>query len=92
MPQEQLAVRSTDARELAHRLAREEGRSVSDVVLDALRRYEADAQKERAGQVDAFWADLDAIADRANRGRRPLGACERGSDTSSLYDDAGLPA
>jgi hypothetical protein len=41
MPEPQLSVRSARARELAHRLAQREKRSVADIVERALELYEA---------------------------------------------------
>ena len=55
MAEPQLSVRSARARALAHRLAKKERRSVSQVVERALEFYAkiaAPAQKEMAG---AFW-------------------------------------
>lgn len=39
MPQPQLSVRSSRARELAHKLARRENRSIADIVERALEAY-----------------------------------------------------
>ncbi|HXT82366.1 MAG TPA: hypothetical protein VN702_22580 [Acetobacteraceae bacterium] len=49
MPKPQLSVRSARARELAHRLARRERRSVADIVERALEAYEVrEADREPA--------------------------------------------
>jgi hypothetical protein len=54
MAEPQLSVRSAKARELAHRLARRENRSIADVVERALEAYEArEAGREPAS---AFYA------------------------------------
>jgi len=69
MPEPQLSVRSAKARDLAHRLARRERRSVADIVERALEAYEVrEAGREPA---QAFYArltrnygtdiDLDAV-------------------------------
>jgi hypothetical protein len=54
----QLSVRSAKARDLAHRLARRENRSIADVVERALESYEIrEAGREPAS---AFYARLSA--------------------------------
>jgi len=67
MREPQLSVRSAKARDLAHRLARRERRSVADIVERALEAYEVrEAGREPA---QAFYArlsreygtDLDAV-------------------------------
>jgi len=69
MPEPQLSVRSAKARDLAHRLARRERRSIADIVERALEAYEVrEAGREPA---QAFYArlsrdygtdiDLDAV-------------------------------
>ena len=73
MAEPQLSVRSAKARDLAHRLARRENRSIADVVERALESYEIrEAGREPAS---AFYArlknsdsdvDLEAII-RENR-------------------------
>jgi hypothetical protein len=76
MAEPQLSVRSSKARDLAHRLARRERRSVADIVERALEAYEVrEAGREAAS---AFYAriskeygteiDLDAVI---REGRRP---------------------
>jgi hypothetical protein len=70
MAEPQLSVRSARARDLAHRLARRERRTIADVVERALEAYEA-AQTGREPASD-FYArlsqeygtdiDLDAVA------------------------------
>ncbi len=69
MPEPQLSVRSAKARDLAHRLARREGRSVAEVVELALEAYEVrDGGREPASVFYARLAeesgteiDLDAV-------------------------------
>jgi hypothetical protein len=56
MAEPQLSVRSAKARDLAHRLARREGRTVADIVERALEVYEVrEACREPAA---AFYARL----------------------------------
>ena len=58
MAEPQLSVRSARARDLAHRLARRENRSIADVVERALELYELrEAGREPAA---AFYARLSA--------------------------------
>lgn len=58
MPAPQLSIRSAKARDLAHRLARRENRSIADVVERALESYEVrEAGREPAS---AFYARLEA--------------------------------
>lgn len=81
MAEPQLSVRSARARDLAHRLARRENRSIADVVERALELYEVrEAGREPAA---AFYArlsaqsgtdlDLEAVI---RAGRRPHGGIE----------------
>jgi hypothetical protein len=58
MAEPQLSVRSAKARDLAHRLARREKRSIADIVERALEAYEVrEAGREPAS---AFYARLSA--------------------------------
>lgn len=58
MAEPQLSVRSAKARDLAHRLARRENRSIADVVERALESYEIrEAGREPAA---SFYARLSA--------------------------------
>ena len=69
MAEPQLSVRSAKARELAHRLARREKRSIADVVERALEAYEIrEAGREAASSFYARLStnygtdvDLDAV-------------------------------
>lgn len=57
MPAPQLSVRSAKARDLAHRLARRENRTIADVVERALESYEVkEAGREPAA---SFYARLN---------------------------------
>ncbi|WP_412050577.1 type II toxin-antitoxin system VapB family antitoxin [Hoeflea sp. Naph1] len=65
MAEPQLSVRSSKARELAHRLARRENRSIADVVERALESYETrEAGREPASRFYSrlameFGTDID---------------------------------
>ncbi|MEP3302781.1 MAG: type II toxin-antitoxin system VapB family antitoxin [Hoeflea sp.] len=65
MAEPQLSVRSSKARELAHRLARRENRSIADVVERALESYEVrEAGREPASSFYSrlamqFGTDID---------------------------------
>ncbi|CDX21149.1 putative plasmid stability protein [Mesorhizobium sp. ORS 3324] len=60
MAEPQLSVRSAKARDLAHRLARRENRSIADIVERALESYEIrEAGREPAS---AFYARLAATS------------------------------
>ena len=75
MAEPQLSVRSAKARELAHRLARREKRSIADIVERALEAYEVRETGREA--ADAFYArisanfgsdlDLDAVIRESRR-------------------------
>ncbi|QIG47647.1 plasmid stabilization protein [Nordella sp. HKS 07] len=76
MAEPQLSVRSAKARDLAHRLARRENRSVSDIVERALEAYEiretgrepaAAFYARMAAPSDAEDIDLEAIIKESRR-------------------------
>jgi len=58
MAEPQLSVRSAKARDLAHRLARRENRSVADVVVRALEAYEV--RETGREPAPSFYARLSA--------------------------------
>jgi hypothetical protein len=76
MAEPQLSVRSAKARDLAHRLARRENRSIADIVERALEAYEVrEAGREPAAAFYArlsadFGADIDLEA-VIQEGRQP---------------------
>lgn len=83
---DQVHIRNAEAAQLARALARESGKTISDVVLDALRQYRG-ARRKRASrkEVDRWRALLRE--DRKNGLARPETPVE------ALYDSAtGLPA
>lgn len=65
MAEPQLSVRSARARDLAHRLARRENRTIADIVERALEAYEVrEAGREPAARFyrrvsESFGADID---------------------------------
>jgi hypothetical protein len=75
MAEPQLSVRSAKARELAHRLARRQKRSIADVVERALEAYEireagrapAASFYARLSANDGTDVDLDAVVRTARR-------------------------
>ncbi|WP_084540088.1 type II toxin-antitoxin system VapB family antitoxin [Azorhizobium doebereinerae] len=75
MAEPQLSVRSSRARDLAHRLARRENRSIADVVERALEAYEVrEAGREpalsfyrRLADQSGTDVDLDAVIREARR-------------------------
>lgn len=58
MAEPQLSVRSAKARDLAHRLARRENRSIADIVERALEAY--DTRETDREPASAFYARLSA--------------------------------
>lgn len=68
MPQPQLSVRSAKARDLAHRLARREKRSIAEIVERALESYEVrEAGREPAASFyerlsTSYGSDIDLDA------------------------------
>lgn len=76
MAEPQLSVRSAKARDLAHRLARRENRSIADVVERALEAYEIRETGKEPAQAfyrrlaEEFGADIDLDA-IVRQGRKP---------------------
>jgi hypothetical protein len=58
MPEPQLSVRSSKARDLAHRLSRRENRSIADIVERALELYEV--REAGSEPADRFYRRLSA--------------------------------
>jgi hypothetical protein len=75
MAEPQLSVRSAKARDLAHRLARRERRSIADIVERALEAYEvretgrepASSFYERLSRDHGTDIDLEAVIRKARR-------------------------
>lgn len=74
---------------MAHDLAKQDGRTVRAVVTEALRDLIAKRQREAARAQKDYWAEFDAIAERA----RALSLTQGDPDESEddLYDEDGLP-
>lgn len=85
----QLNIRSDEAYERAHRLAKSRGLSVTDVVTEALRRAEEQAPRPEVTPEEAA-ETLRVLRELAREGgrRKKPGAT---SDHSDLYDEFGLP-
>jgi hypothetical protein len=81
---DQVHIRNAEAAHLARMLARQTGKTISDVVLDALRQYRPPGRPRRAQHVER-WRHL--LREDRLRLRQPEATIE------ALYDDAtGLPA
>ena len=83
---DQVHIRNAEAAHLARALARQTGRTISDVVLDALRQYRPSRRAPAPRRRLAHWRRL-----LAEDGKRRAGTPE--TPIEALYDDAtGLPA
>jgi hypothetical protein len=89
MAEEQLSVRSTAARVLAHELAKQHGKSVSEVVLEALERLRDASEGMKRAKVEAFWSDFEREAELYREAARQNGG--RDFDIGDLYGEDGLP-
>jgi antitoxin VapB len=91
MPQRQLNIRSDEAFERASSLAKRLGRTTTDVVVEALRRYEreTDVTNERGltAEQQRRFDDLMALSEETAKRRLP-GAT---SNHDEFYDENGLP-
>lgn len=88
MAEPQLSVRSAKARDLAHRLARRENRSVADIVERALEAYEIrEAGREPASSFYARLAERAAtdidLEEIIRQARRPTGAAASPIESSA---------
>ncbi|MBN9064584.1 MAG: hypothetical protein BGP06_01250 [Rhizobiales bacterium 65-9] len=88
--QKQLNIRSDEAYELAHALARKKQMSVQEVVLNALQRLkgETPSAKEELGARERAFVDDILRRARAIAAKTPPGP---GSDHRDFYDDKGFP-
>jgi hypothetical protein len=87
MPRE-LNIRSDEAYEIAHRAAREPGKSVTELVTDALRaRHGPSARKVSPEQAAETFKMLMQLAREGGQGKKP-GATSNHDD---LYGAFGLP-
>jgi hypothetical protein len=84
----QLNIRSDEAYEIAHRLARERNTTITDVLETALRDYrDKCAADDLSPEQTAFLTEILTLSKRSAAAARP-GAT---SDHRDLYDDKGLP-
>jgi antitoxin VapB len=85
----QLNIRSDEAYERAHRLAKRRGASVTAVVTEALRRAEEQSPRPEVSPEEAAetFRILSELAREGGRRKKP-GAT---SDHSDFYDEDGLP-
>jgi hypothetical protein len=82
---DQVHIRNAEAAQLARAMARESGRTISDVVLDALRQYRIVRRKRIPQREIERWRELL----RADR-KRGLARAE--TPVEALYDETtGLP-
>jgi len=84
MSEQQLSVRSSKARDLAHSLAKRTGQPINKLVERALERYDQELRQQQA------LTPMDALLDLMAEGRRSV----REGTTSAhddLYDEHGLP-
>ena len=85
MARDQVHIRNTEAAQLARSLAQQTGKTINEVVLEALRQYRPAAPGTRERKDVEAWRRL-LRADRKPRGARPEIPVE------ALYDETtGLP-
>ena len=85
----QLSVRSEKAIEVAHRLSQKTGRTIGDLVEEALTDMEAKMIRESEDKVEAFW---EPVTDLLEEGKRV--AKEKritSTDDDEFFDKIGLP-
>lgn len=84
MPEPQLSIRSTKARDLAHALSRRTGQPINKLVELALERYDLELRQQ------ATRYPIDAVWDLAAEGRKtvPAGTTSAHDD---FYDENGVP-
>jgi hypothetical protein len=86
----QLNIRSDEAAETVSRLAQHLGKSQTEIVVEALRRYGAQVLPSTKVTREKALADLEALrrmVDASNSTKPPAAT----SDHSFLYDESGLP-
>jgi hypothetical protein len=83
---DQVHIRNAEAAQLARALARQTGRTISEVVLDALRNYRPRREQPVPPEQMAHWR-------RLLRRDRKRCLAQPGMPVEKLYDDStGLPA
>ena len=91
MPQRQLNIRSDEAAERASALARRLGKTTTEVVVEALRSYDASAQPvDELGMTPEKRRRYESIMAAVKRARAHIKP-EADWDDSWMYDENGLP-
>jgi hypothetical protein len=91
MPQRQLNIRSDEAAERAGALAKRLGKTTTEVVVEALRSYEAVTEpRDERGFTPEQRRRYDAIMAAAQRARARIKP-DADWDESWMYDENGLP-
>ncbi len=91
MPQRQLNIRSDEAVERASAIARRLGKTTTEVVVEALRSYDASAQPvDELGMTPEKRRRYESILEIARETRQRI---KPGTtlDDSWMYDESGLP-
>jgi hypothetical protein len=82
---DQVHIRNAEAAQLARTLARQTGKTINEVVLDALRQYRPPGQRKAQRKEVESWR-------RLLRADRKLGMARPEKPIETLYDEAtGLP-
>ena len=85
MPKDQVHIRNAEAAQLARSLARQTGKTINEIVLDALRQYRP------GGRGKAVQKDVETWR-RLLRADRKLGMARPETPVEALYDETtGLP-
>jgi hypothetical protein len=83
---DQVHIRNAEAAELARSLARQTGKTINEIVLDALRQYSPARRRKLPRKEIEGWR-------RLLRADRKRGLARPETPVEALYDDAsGLPA
>jgi hypothetical protein len=85
----QLNIRSDEAYEIAHRAAKKSGKTITEVVTQALRETHGPVAREVPPEEAAETFRVLMELAREGRRRKKPGAT---SDHSDMYDEFGLPA
>jgi hypothetical protein len=86
----QLNIRSDEAYEIAHRAAKQSGKTVTQVVTDALRQQHGVATSEREVPAEVAAETFRVLKELSRQGAR-LKEPGSTSDHSDMYDEYGLP-
>lgn len=83
-----LNIKNEEAHRLAQELAKSTGKSITQVVTDALREAYDKSHRRRAAEIEDIVSQLDAIAEHYAQLRR---LDHRPADEILGYDENGLP-